>query len=113
MIKFTLGSKHSLALAVFSLGLLAGPAMAETQWERLHPRRDQVNDRAENLDRRINRERREGELTGRQAQQLRREVRTVRQEERQMASLDRGHITRGEQRVLNQQEDAISRQVGR
>jgi hypothetical protein len=30
-----------------------------------------------------------------------------------MASLDGGHITRADQRALNQQENAISRQIGR
>jgi hypothetical protein len=30
-----------------------------------------------------------------------------------MASLDGGHITRADQRVLNRQENAISRQIGR
>ena len=31
-------------------------AFAETQWERNHPRRDQVNDRLSNQNRRINKE---------------------------------------------------------
>ena len=37
----------------------------------------------------------------------------VRREERLMASQHGGHITRLEQRALNQQENGISREIGR
>jgi hypothetical protein len=97
-------------------GLLAtgaSSAFADTAWERSHPRRDQVNDRLENQSRRINREYREGEITRAQAHRLHQEDRRIRQEERDMASMNGGHITRGEQRVLNHQENWVSRQIGR
>ncbi len=104
-----------LATVVFAgtLVAMAGSALAETSWERNHPRRDQVNDRLQHQDRRINREYREGEISRGQARALHREDRQVRREERTMASLDGGHITRADQRTLNQQENAISRQIGR
>jgi len=104
-----------LATVVFAgtLVTMAGSAYAETSWERNHPRRDQVNDRLHNQDRRINREYREGEISRGQARALYREDRQVRREERTMASLDGGHITRADQRALNQQENAISHQIGR
>src|SRR6516162_6164699 len=54
-------------------------AFAETQWERNHPRRDQVNDRLSNQNRRINKELKEGEITKQQANQLHREDRAIRQ----------------------------------
>jgi hypothetical protein len=95
------------------VGSAASAAFAETQWERNHPRRDQVNDRLANQNRRINRELKEGEITKQQARQLHREDHAVRQEERDMAKLNGGHITKGEQKVLNQQENAVSRQIGR
>jgi len=88
-------------------------AFAETQWERNHPRRDQVNDRLANQNRRINHELKEGEITKQQAKQLHREDHAIRQEERDMAKLNGSHITKGEQKVLNQQENAVSRQIGR
>jgi len=87
-------------------------AMAETQWERNHPRRDQVNDRLANQSRRINQERREGEITRGQANRLHAEDRAIRHEERTMAGFNNGHITRAEQKSLNQQENAVSRQIG-
>jgi hypothetical protein len=103
-----------LATVVFAGTLvMAGSAFAETSWERNHPRRDQVNDRLANQSRRINQEYREGEISRDQARVLHREDRQVRREERTMASLDGGHITRTDQRALNQQENVISRQIGR
>jgi hypothetical protein len=104
-----------LATVVFAGALvtMVGGAYAETSWERNHPRRDQVNDRLANQNRRINQEYREGEITRGQAKALHREDHQIRQEERTMASLNGGHITRGEQRVLNQQENVVSRQIGR
>ena len=88
-------------------------AFAETQWERNHPRRDQVNDRLANQNHRINHELKEGEITKQQARQLHREDHGIRQEERDMAKMNGGHITKGEQKVLNQQENGVSRQIGR
>ena len=95
------------------VGTTVSAAFAETQWERSHPRRDQVNDRLANQNHRINRELKEGEITKRQAHQLHREDHAIRQEERDMAKINGGHITKGEQKVLNQQENAVSRQIGR
>jgi hypothetical protein len=88
-------------------------AFAETQWEHNHPRRDQVNDRLANQNRRINREVKEGEISEQNARQLHREDRAIRQEERDMAKLNGGHISKGEQKVLNQQENGVSGQIGR
>jgi hypothetical protein len=102
-----------LALSFTLLGVSAMSASAETQWDRNHPRREQVNDRLANQNRRINQEVREGEISGYQARQLHREDRAIRHEERAMAGFNDGHITRAEQRALNQQENAVSSQIGR
>ena len=61
----------------------------------------------------INRELKEGEITKQQAHQLHREDHAIRQEERDMAKINAGHITKGEQKVLNQQENDVSHQIGR
>jgi hypothetical protein len=108
---------------VISFALVGGSmtaAFAETQWERNHPRRDQVNDRLANQNRRIDRELKEGEISKHQARQLHREGHAIRQEERDMArvnggriSVNGGRISKGEQKVLNQQENEVSRQIGR
>jgi hypothetical protein len=106
-------AKLITALTLAILGASATSAFAETAWERNHPRRDQVNDRLAVQNHRVNDELREGGLTRWQARRLHREDRTIRAEERAMASFNHGHITRAEQRALNQQENAVSRQIGR
>ena len=95
------------------VGTAVSAAFAKTQWERNPPRRDQVNDRLANQNRRINRELKEGEITKQQAHQLHREDHAIRQEERDMAKINGGRITKGEQKALNQQENAVSHQIGR
>ena len=99
-------------VAVF-LATIAGSAMAETKWEKDHPRRDQVNDRLANQNQRINKERKEGEISKAQANKLHKEDRQIRKEERAMASQNGGHITKQEQAALNQQENAVSKQIGK
>jgi hypothetical protein len=109
----TFDKAFALAVTAVFVAGIAGSAMAETQWEKNHPRRDQVNDRLANQNKRINQERKEGEITKAQAHKLHREDRQIRQEERDMASQNGGHITKQEQSVLNQQENAVSKQIGR
>jgi hypothetical protein len=89
------------------------PAMAATHWEKTHPRRDQVNDRLAHQNARIHREVKEGDLTKTQAATLHKDDRQIRAEERAMASQNGGHITKAEQKVLNQQENAVSKQIGK
>jgi hypothetical protein len=102
------------AIATVALGGLIAPAMADdTQWQKNHPRREQVNNRLANQNRRIHQERKEGELTKGQAAKLHREDHTIRKEERAMARTNGGHLTKAEQKALNQQENQVSRQIGK
>ena len=102
------------SVVAVTLGALAAPALADdTKWQKDHPRREQVNNRLKNQNRRIRQERREGEITGAQARQLHSEDHAIRQEERTMASTNGGHITKAEQKALNQQENQVSQQIGK
>jgi len=103
----------TVAFAAALLAGSAGTAFADTPWQEDHPRREEVNNRLNNLDRRINQEYREGEITRGQSRQLHREDRHIRNEERRMAARHDGHITRADQRILNRQENHLSRQIGR
>jgi len=98
--------------AAFAVSL-AGTATAETQWQKDHPRRTQVNHRLANQNRRIHQQVKEGELTKQQAAGLHQQDHQIRQEERAMASQNGGHITKPEQKVLNQQENAVSKEIGK
>jgi hypothetical protein len=104
-----------LALAAGALlsSAFATSAFADGQWAKHHPRRDQVNDRLENQNRRIHQEVKEGDLNHAQAAKLHKEDRQIRAEEHAMASQNGGRITKSEQRVLNQQENAVSKQIGK
>jgi hypothetical protein len=101
-----------VAVAFAALGLSATAASAETFWQFNHPRRAEVNQRLTHQNFRINREVREGELTPWQAHPLHREDFAIRQEERAMARYNGGYITRGEQHLLNHQENVVSRRIG-
>ena len=104
--------KHlSFAAVIVSLAGLVGTASAETTWQKNHPRRTQVNHRLSNQDRRIHQDVKNGTLSKSQAASLHHEDHQVRQEERDMASQNGGHITKPEQRVLNGQENNISSQI--
>ena len=110
---FTKGRCKAVALAALSalvVGVSAS-ALAETNWEKHHPRRAEVNDRLANQNKRINQDVKEGKITPAQAHKLHKEDRAIRREERAMASQHGGHITKQEQRVLNRQENAVSRQI--
>lgn len=110
---------------IIGFGLISlmgiGTAYAETarqerreerqEWRKEHPRRTQVNKRLNNQNRRIAQGVRNGALTPAEAKKLRSEDRAIRQEERDMAKQNGGHITKQEQRTLNQQENAVSGQI--
>jgi len=55
----------------------------------------------------------DGQINKAQAAKLHKEDHQIRQEERDMASQNHGHITKQEQVTLNQQENAVSRQIGK
>ena len=101
----------TLALIAF-LGISASSFAQDSKWEQTHPRRDQVNDRLANQNKRIHEERKEGDISAAKAARLHREDHHIRQEERHMAARHDGHITRGEQARLNHQENRVSRRIG-
>jgi len=101
-------SSLPIALAL----LLAMPALAqETQWQKDHPRRTEVNKRLENQNKRIDQGAQSGKLTPGQAGQLHKEDKQIRKEERHMAAKDGGHLTKQDQRKLNRQENKVSKQI--
>ena len=109
---FTCKSAIGVALvAAIAVGT-AAQVMAETKSQRNHPRREQVNVRLENQNHRIHQDVKDGKMTRQQAGRLHQKDRQIRHEERNVARHNGGHITKSEQRGLNQQENAVSRQIG-
>jgi hypothetical protein len=101
----------TVAAATLSLAGLAGTASAATQWQKDHPRRTEVNHRLARQNARIHQDVKAGTLSKSQAASLHKDDRQIRQEERDMASQNGGHITKPEQRVLNKQENGVSKQI--
>lgn len=90
-----------------------GSAANKGEWREHHPRRAQVNTRLAKQNRRIHQEVKEGDMSKAQAAKLHRDDRQIRQEERDMAAQNGGHITKSERRALNQQENQVSKQIGK
>ena len=87
----------SITLVMSLMGAAASSAMAaptaDSTWQKNHPRREQVNNRLANQNKRIKTEVKEGDLTKSQAAALHKEDHRIRQEERLMASQNGSHIT--------------------
>jgi Skp family chaperone for outer membrane proteins len=117
--------KISIILATVAMTTLAATSAAfaqtapaptstdQTQWQKDHPRRTEVNDRLANQNQRINNEVKSGQISKSQGAALHNQDHQVRQEERDMASQNGGHITKGEQQVLNKQENHTSKEIGK
>jgi ATP/maltotriose-dependent transcriptional regulator MalT len=105
--------RNTLPAILLGAALVAASAVSaqETQWQKDHPRRAEVNGRLANQDKRINQGEKSGKLTPGQANQLHREDRSIRKEERRMAAKEGGHITKKEQAKLNRQENQVSKQI--
>ena len=103
----------TVAAATFALSGIAANAMADTQWQKDHPRREQVNNRLKNQNQRIHNEVKSGQISKARAAKLHHEDHALRTEERTMASTDHSHLTKTDQRALNQQENQVSKQIGR
>lgn len=100
------------SLIAATLGTFAGASTAQaSQWAANHPRRVEVNHRLANQNNRIHHQVQDGQMSKGEARSLHQDDRQIRQEERDMASQDNSHLTRTDQRALNQQENQVSRQI--
>jgi len=102
----------ALGLAACFASALSTSAMAESNWAKDHPRRHEVNHRLKVQNARIHDQVKKGELSKQQAAKLHKDDHQIRQEERDMASQNGGHITKQEERTLNEQENRVSRNIG-
>ena len=103
----------TIALISMAFTSFGSAFAADGTWQKNHPRREEVNNRLNNQDKRIHKEVKEGDMSKGQAATLHHEDRKIRTEERLMASQNGGHITKQEQKTLNQQENAVSKSIGK
>jgi len=100
-------------LLIALLGLSTATYAANGSFAKHHPRRAEVNHRLKNQNKRINTEVKEGEMSKAKAAKLKSNDVKIRQEERDMASQNKGHITKQEQKTLNQQLNKNSQKIGK
>jgi len=104
---------HNLAIVFLGLGMVfsAAASGSAAAWERTHPRRAEVNHRLAVQNARIHQGVKNGSITPQEAAQLHAEDHAIRAEERIDAAQHDGHITKAEQRELNQEENQASRDI--
>lgn len=99
--------------ATLALGLIVTvsslPSYAGKFWKN-HPRRAEVLGRDRNINNRINNNK--GNLDGHYGQ-LKAEDKAIRKQEQFDARANGGHITRGEQKQLNKEENHLNNQIKR
>ncbi|MBV8390135.1 MAG: hypothetical protein JO080_10080 [Mucilaginibacter sp.] len=108
--KKTILTAFTIAIATVTFAQ-QGPSHQRTHIPH-HPRVNQVNKRIDNQESRIKDERKEGDLTRNQARKDRRNLRAINQEKRDMRRQDNGHLTKADQRALNQQLNKNSKKIG-
>jgi hypothetical protein len=94
------------AIAFAGIALVAGAASAQEM------RKDQVRDRIQDTNQKINQEYREGDISRNQARDLKQENREIAHETRHDEHTG-GYLSHGEQSQINQQEHQLNKQINR
>ena len=94
------------------LGMTTSTYATNHNWAKHHPRRAEVKHRLRTQNNRIHTEVKEGEMSKKEAAKLKSNDHKIRQEEHDMASQNNGHITKQEQKTLNQQLNKNSKKIG-
>ncbi len=99
-----------ILVALFAVSSVA-PAFAARPFVQKHPRRAEVNGRIKNQERRINQGVKNGTMTKEEAHEERQDLRNIKREERAEVKANGGHITKSEQKDLNRQLNANSKDI--
>lgn len=115
--------RSMMKMMVLAAAVLLAPALARAEnpgnptgapgskFAKKHPRRNQVNKRVKKQRARINEGVKDGKLTQQQASQLRANDNAVKAQEHADVKANGGHLTKAEQRQLNQEENANSKLI--
>ena len=93
--------KTILAASIATL-FLAAPAMAETPFQKAHPRRAEVNHRERVQTHAINKAKRDGDITQAEAHNLHKQDVAIKKDERADVTANGGYLTKAETKDLNQ-----------
>ena len=110
-----------LAGAVLATGAAASAAgrpEKDPKFQKHHPRQTEVLKRTDRERAQVNREYKQGKISAQQRNQLRGQIHAVRKEDytdaranSKTGTVRGGYITRGQQGVMNQQENQINREI--
>jgi len=78
-----------------------------------HPGVNEVNQRAQNLDQRVNQGVANGSINSQQAANIDQKIQSIQQQEAKDMAGNNGHLTRAEDRQLNHEENQLGRQIHR
>ena len=98
-------------LVTASLTAVTVSAVADAGVRPEHPRREQVKQRLARQQARVDAKVAAGTMSPKTAAKVTRQDAQIRKEERLMASQNGGHITKLEQKTLNQQENKVSKEI--
>jgi hypothetical protein len=101
-----------IACTVFAAGMLVTAGAQAQNPIVQEQRKDQVQDRVQDTNQRIDEEYRKGNLSRNDARELKQENREIAHDARQQAQDGRG-LTRSEQQDVNQQQNDLNRQITR
>jgi hypothetical protein len=105
-------AKSVLAVSLIGLFVVSASSFAkETEWQKNHPRRDEVNSRLAHQDQRIKHDVKDGSMSHDEAKSLHQQDKSIREQERADASADNGHITKHEKTLLNKEENNVSHEI--
>ena len=108
--KIFLASVFAVTFACLSSNASA-QEQKDANWDKNHPRREQVNSRLKNQNERIDKKEANGTMSKAEGNKLKKNDHAIRQEEKDMAKQNGGHITKQEQKTLNQQENKNSKKI--
>jgi len=101
----------TLVMALCLAPIVSATNASAGDFKKEHPRRAQVLKREKHQVNRINRATTNKKITYQQASKLKHEENNIRKQEQQMASSNGGHITKAEQKSLNQEENHVMKEM--
>jgi hypothetical protein len=107
----TFASAFAIGLVVVATtGAAFADEAAKEKFDKKHPRRAQVLNRANREEGKNNAAAVNGKITDKQARKLDRQDQKIKREEQAQAAANGGHITKQEQRMDNRQENRVNKE---
>jgi hypothetical protein len=100
-----------LGTLLLTVSLAGSFAHSDDNWQKKHPRRAEVNGRLKNQQKRTDQGLANGSLKSGQAQKIQNQDAHIKQQEKNDAAANGGHITKAQQNQLNHEENGVSHEI--